>query len=124
MLRNTGILEMAQGAIMEQANMEVGKIIENILDPNTEAKKKRTLTLTVDFTPSSDRSTVVITANAKSKLLANNAIQTSIFVGEDKARETFVATEMTPNLAGQIDMNGEVLEEPKVIEFKKCGGMN
>ena len=37
------ILEMAQGAIMEQVNIEVGKIVDNILDPNTDAKKKDSL---------------------------------------------------------------------------------
>lgn len=33
------ILEMAQGAIMEQVNVEVSRIVDNILDPNTDAKK-------------------------------------------------------------------------------------
>ena len=55
MIEAKSILEMAQGAIMEQVDAEVGKIVDNILDLNTESKKKRTLTLTVDFTPSSDR---------------------------------------------------------------------
>lgn len=35
------ILESARGAIMEQVDIEVGKIVQNILDPNTSYKKKR-----------------------------------------------------------------------------------
>lgn len=37
MVETKSILEMAQGAIMEQVNVEVGKIVDNILDVNTEA---------------------------------------------------------------------------------------
>ena len=38
------VLEMARGAIAERADYEMDRIIKNILDPNTKAEKKRTLT--------------------------------------------------------------------------------
>lgn len=111
------ILEMARGAIMEQVDVEVSKVIENILDPNTEPKKKRQLVLTVDFIPSADRETVVVSANAKSKLQPNNAIQTSLFVGVNHATGELCATEMTANLPGQMDFSGETQEEPKTLKL-------
>jgi hypothetical protein len=37
----------ANGALAERANEELQKILENIADPNTDAKKKRKLTLTI-----------------------------------------------------------------------------
>lgn len=120
-ITESSILEMARGAIMEQTDMEVGKIIQNILDPNTDPKKKRTLTLTVTFTPSGDRSTVTIDANAKSKLEPNNAIRTSLFVGANPNTGEFIATEMIPNPPGQLDFNGEEQEEPKTIKFAAGG---
>ena len=40
----SSILEMARGAIIEQFDVEVGKVINNILDPNTEPAKKRSIT--------------------------------------------------------------------------------
>lgn len=121
MVETSSILEMAQGAIMEQVNMEVGKIVDNILDPNTDAKKKRQLNLVVDFAPSADRSTVVITATAKSKLLPNNSIQTTLFVDADSRTGEVQAVEMVPQIPGQQSFSGEVQEEPKILKI--AGGM-
>lgn len=39
-MQKASILEAAHGAIMEQVDIEVGKIIANILDPNTSETKK------------------------------------------------------------------------------------
>ncbi|MBP3249365.1 MAG: hypothetical protein IJ170_02165 [Ruminococcus sp.] len=122
MIEAKSILEMAQGAIMEQVDAEVGKIVDNILDLNTEPKKKRTLTLTVDFTPSSDRTQVAITATAKSKLLPNNAVQTTLYVGADAATGEIQAVEMVPQIPGQQSFDGDVQEEPRILKI--AGGMN
>ncbi|MBP5431036.1 hypothetical protein [Ruminococcus sp.] len=115
------ILEMAQGAIMEQVNVEVSRIVDNILDPNTDAKKKRQLVLTVDFTPSSDRSAVVVSATAKSKLLPNNAIQTTLYVGADASTGEVQAVEMVPQIPGQQGFDGSIQQEPKIMKI--AGGM-
>ena len=121
MVETKSILEMAQGAIMEQVNAEVGKIVENILDVNTEAKKKRTLTLTVDFVPTADRSQVGISATAKSKLLPNNSIQTTLYVGADSSTGEIQAVEMVPQVPGQQSFDGTIQEEPKILKI--AGGM-
>lgn len=116
------ILEMAQGAIMEQVNIEMGKIVDNILDPNTDPKKKRVLQLTIDFTPNQDRSRVQINASAKSKLQPINAVQTSIYVGADSSTGELQAVEMVPQVPGQQSFDETVQEEPKIIKI--AGGMN
>lgn len=116
------ILEMARGAIMEQVDIEVGKIVENILDLNTDPKKKRTLQLTVDFTPTQDRSQVAINATAKSKLQPNNAIQTTIYVGTDSSTGEIQAVEMVAQVPGQQSFNGSVQEEPRILKI--AGGLN
>lgn len=36
----TSILDMAMGAIKERADYEMARIIDNILDPNTDPKKE------------------------------------------------------------------------------------
>lgn len=113
---SNSILEMAQGAITVQVNVEVGKVMQNILDPNTNATKLRSVTIKVDFKPSDDRSQVVITATASSKLLPNNAIQTSLYVGSNSDGE-ILATELVPNIPGQIGINDEVQESPKIIKI-------
>lgn len=117
------ILEMARGAIMEQVDIEVSKVIENIVDPNTEAKKKRQIVLTVDFVPSADRQTVTVTATAKSKLIPNNAIQTSLFVGVDYSTGEVLATEMSANIPGQTGLDGSVEEEAPKLKMIAGGRM-
>lgn len=117
------ILEMAKGAIMEQFDIEAGKVISNILDPNTEPKKKRTITLTVDFIPDDYRQNVTIQATAKSKLLPNNAIKTGLFIGADAGTGELQAIELVPQLPGQTSFDGDEQEEPKHFNIAVAGGM-
>ena len=51
----TSILQMARGAIMERIDYEMTKVVDNILDPNTEATAKRKVQLTIEFRPDSNR---------------------------------------------------------------------
>lgn len=119
MIETESILEMASGLIKEQVNSEVVKIIDNILDINTEAKKKRTLTLTIDFLPNCDRSKVSVTATAKSKLLPSNSVQTMLYVGADSFTGELQAVEMTPQIPGQKDFNGSIQNEPKSLKITR-----
>ena len=116
-MEKASILEMARGAIMEQVDGEISKIVDNIVDLNTDPKKKRQLVLTIDFTPSADRRLVSVSASAKCKLQAVNAIQTSLYVGVDGKTGEVAVTEMTPNVAGQVGFNGEEEPEPVVLRM-------
>ena len=42
---------ICDGALVEAFEVELAKVIKNIMDPNTEAKAKRSITMTVDFHP-------------------------------------------------------------------------
>lgn len=42
----TSILDMCMGAIKERVDYDAAQVVENILDPNTEPKAKRKITLT------------------------------------------------------------------------------
>lgn len=114
-MEQNNILEMAQGAIIEQVDIEVTKVIENILNPNTNPVKKRTVTVTVVFSPSADRTKVGIKATAKSKLEPNNAIETALLIGMSGGNP--VAQEMTAQIPGQISINGNVQEKPKLLKL-------
>ena len=118
-MEKASILEMARGAIMEQVDVEVSKIVDNIIDVNTDPKKKRSLVLTIEFVPSADRTVVAVSSTAKSKLQPPNAIQTSLFVGADAKTGEITATEMTPNIAGQINLMGEEAEEARALKISK-----
>ena len=115
----TSILQMARGAIHERIDYEMSKVIDNILDPNTEATAKRKLVLTIEFKPDSNRQTVSVTSVAKSTLCATNPVATALYItGEDGTGEV-TAVEMVPNIPGQLDMIGMEQEPAPVLKLVK-----
>lgn len=69
-LEKKSIVQMAMGAIEERVDLEMSRIIDNILDPNTKATGKRSLTVKIDLTPDDERQTVHVSATAKATLVA------------------------------------------------------
>ena len=115
----TSILQMARGAIQERIDYEMSKVIDNILDPNTEATAKRKLVLTIEFKPDSNRQTVSVTSVAKSTLCATNPVATALYItGEDGTGEV-TAVEMVPNIPGKLDMIGMEQEPAPVLKLVK-----
>ena len=62
------ILQMARGAFQERVDLEMAKVIDNILDPNTKPTQKRKLTLTIEFTPDDDRQNIGVSVSVKYSL--------------------------------------------------------
>lgn len=107
--KEVSILDLAKGAIQEQINHEAGKIMANIIDPNTDAKAVRKLTVTVTLKPDENREIVNYSAQAKSSLAPIKPISTSLIVDTGKDGKP-VAAELTRNDPNQIHMFEE--EEP------------
>lgn len=74
------ITEMAMGAIQERVDYEMSKIIDNIIDPNTNPTKKRQLTLTITFEPDDERRMVKVSAQSKSKLEPTSPVATALLL--------------------------------------------
>lgn len=110
------IIEMAMGAISERVDYEMSKIIDNILDVNTRASRKRTLTLTLEILPDDERKTLSVRALAKSKLEPTNPVATSLYITNDVNGE-LTAVEMTPQLPGQFDLNNQEQKEPYILKL-------
>lgn len=72
---------MARGAPIEMFNDELSKCIMNIIDPNTDAEKPRTITLTVKLVPTADRKFAGVEIQAASKLAPMKAVGTGFYVG-------------------------------------------
>lgn len=51
-LDKKSILEMSMGAILERVDYEMGKVMDNIMDPNTKATAKRKISVTLELIPS------------------------------------------------------------------------
>ena len=102
------IVEMAQGAILEKVDYETARVMENIMDPNTDATAKRKIQLTLEFKPDANRKMIQVGAIAKSTLAPTNPIALSLYTGLQQGR--LVAVEMQDNIPGQTSLAGT--EEP------------
>lgn len=112
----SSLLQMAKGAIQERVDYEVSRVVDNILDMNTEAKVKRKVVLTIVMVPDDDRQVVKIEASAKSTLAPDTPIGTSLVITSDGNGEMILA-EIIPQVPGQISMTGEVQEAPKILKI-------
>lgn len=111
------ILEMSMGAILERVDYEMSRVLDNIIDPNTKATAKRKITVNLELIPSSDRKTITVQSTAKSTLVPTEPITTSLFITSQPGTGEMVVAEMTPQVPGQVSMDGNVQEQPKVLKF-------
>ncbi len=114
--RRKSLLEMIGGAIKERVDYEVTRVIDNILDANTDPTKKRKITLTIELKPSDDRQIITLEATAKSALAPTKPVGTTLAITADRNGEMIIA-EVTPQIPGQIDMDGHEQEQPKILKL-------
>lgn len=112
----SSLLQMAKGAIQERVDYEVSRVVDNVLDMNTEAKAKRKVVLTIELVPDEDRRVVKVSASAKSTLAPVTPVGTSLVVTADEHGEMMLA-EIVPQVPGQVSMNGDVQEAPKILKI-------
>jgi hypothetical protein len=74
---------ICEGALVEAFEVELAKVIKNIMDPNTEAKAKRSITMTVDFHPKDDRVQINVESEVKTRLAGLVPANSRIFVAKD-----------------------------------------
>jgi hypothetical protein len=103
----------ADGALVERTNVELQKILENIADPNTDPKKKRTLTITISLAADDNRDVVLTSVVAKSKLAPAKDIQAKLIMDLDNNGKV-TGAELKSGVKGQMFMDvetGEVLDD-------------
>ena len=109
------IMEMAHGAILERCDYEMARVMDNIMDPNTNPTTKRRITLTLEFKPDKNRQMISVEATAKSALAPTDPIALSLYTGFEAGR--FVAVEMQSNVPGQLDVYGDEEAERVTLRF-------
>lgn len=112
----SSILQMAKGAIQERVDYEVAKVIDNILDVNTDAKTKRKITLTIELKPDENRQFISLSASAKSTLAPVVPIGTTLGIAADTNGE-MVIVETVPQIPGQLNMDGQEQTAPKLLKI-------
>lgn len=112
------ILDMAMGAVQERVTMVMQDVVNNVMDPNTRADKKRVITVQIEFLPNSKRSDIRVSSTVKAKLEPTEPIMSTFALGANQDGE-FVAAEMTNNIPGQVGMDGREQESGIVIPLHK-----
>ena len=106
------ILQMCNGAFQERADYEMSRLIENILDPNTDPTAKRKMVVTLELIPDGTRQNITVKCSTKSTLAQPVPVATMLYVaGSDQI------VEMTPQIPGQIDVFGGEQETPAMLRI-------
>lgn len=86
---------LREGAAVERFNDELLVILKNMVDFNTDAKVKRSITLKVEFTPNEDRTRFNERISCTSKLAPPKAVEGFGYITQTK--DGIEATEYNPN---------------------------
>jgi hypothetical protein len=123
-VNNVNIANIAEGALVEQVDAEIKKVLENIMDLNTEPTKKRKITITLVFEPSKDRDIADISFQTKSTLIPIMPGETRIAFDKTATGEIIAEEMKKGSIVGQTQIDyetGEVLEPQvtnKIINIK------
>ena len=77
------LANLGEGAAVELFEAELEKVSKNILDPNTEAKAPRSITLKVSFKPDENRDLATVDVSVGAKLAGSKSFLTKVVFGKD-----------------------------------------
>ncbi len=107
---NFDLTSISNGAVQEKWDKEMKRVAENIIDPNTDATKKRKVTLTMTLTPNKDRSVIDVDTEVKSVIAPQASVATTMMAGRDLNTGEIAVNELKSGVRGQtfIDQDGTV----------------
>lgn len=73
---------IGEGGLQEKVDKELEKVFDNILDPNTDIKTKRKLTITLTMVPDETREVISTSMEVKSSLAPQTGVATTVLVGQ------------------------------------------
>jgi len=89
-LSEVTLTTLAGGGAVELFEHEFKKVLANILDPNTDAESKRSVTLEVVIEPHESRESGAIVVKVKSKLAFPRPLGSLVHFGEHQGRPVAV----------------------------------
>jgi hypothetical protein len=115
---------MCGGGVQERIDRALSKISDNILDPNTDAKKKRILNVQIVFIPNDeDREDVAVEIHTSTKLAPETGLKTQLFISKDIGSNTVNITEhLKGAIRGQLTLDdcGMAVDESVTAEELGC----
>lgn len=119
MFDTKSILEMGRGSFMEIADYGMAKLLDDIMDPNTQATSPRTLTITLKFTPNEKRSQITVECTPKLSFGKMLPLGTTLHALPDKNTGEMLIVEATPQIPGQMAFDGGEQERPVQLKIIK-----
>jgi len=115
MSNDINLEKFAGGALAEKFNVGLKEVLENIADPNTDARKKRKMTVELEFKSDEERELSMVDIVVKTKLAPNMPVATKIIIDKD-GQGGIVASEYNNQVKGQRYMRvdeetGEILQD-------------
>lgn len=117
---------LCSGAIQEKVNRALYRAANNILDPNTDPKKKREVNIKITLVPNKDNvEDVIVSADVSVKLAQELPVGTMFYLDQDLTDGTVSIVEYDKGqIKGQISFNDleaekaneEISEEIKDID--------
>ena len=93
------------GAVQEKVDRALRAVADNILDPNTDPKKKRSITLKIVFQPNEDdREDVAVHVEVTKSLAPEAGVKTQLFIAKDLESGAMTVQEHQRGMIkGQLD---------------------
>ena len=122
----------AGGALQEQFDDAMEKVLVNLTDPNTPWKNKRKILVEVTFEQNEDRNDSAVNVSAVPKLAPVKPVSTRMTIGKDLDTGEVFAQEYGAQCRGQMTMgdypgvypeerdSGGSKEETQVVDFRKA----
>lgn len=108
---NMDLSKLANGALQEKFSQAFAKVLENLTDPNTPYKNKRSIEVKLIFEQNEDRDDVRCSIAVNTKLAPVHPVETSFGVFKDLNEGTVKAEEYGSQLRGQTRLpdNNKIL---------------
>ena len=103
---------MDRGAVIELADYGMAKLLDDIMNPNTQATSPRTLTITVKLMPNEQRTKVDVEYTHKLSFGKMLPLGTTLHAMADRDTGEMILVEATPQIPGQMGFDGGEQERP------------
>lgn len=128
-MRHFNLETFAGGELSRQINRDIEAVMRNVVDPNTDVKAKRKITVTIEFKPNEQRNFITTNVNSKPTLAPSLGAVTALGVQQDLTSGAIDVAEIgskmpeaTVKVEGKtVDTEtGEIMEKgSKVVDLRK-----
>ena len=128
-MRHFNLETFAGGELSRQINRDIEAVMRIVVDPNTDVKAKRKITVTIEFKPNEQRNFITTNVNSKPTLAPALGAVTALGVQQDLTSGAIDVAEIgskmpeaTVKVEGKtVDTEtGEIMEKgSKVVDLRK-----